>query len=643
MLKNNDKRTAKDDNAAYTDVDSTTPPPCAKRPRIDAWNVTIQPDNWTVEQMRNYLESCGLRDIGQVFKVQKISGDSISSITEKKLEEMGIHDMHTKWKTLAALEELEPCPALSPCKDSTLCKVFNDPIHGHIELHALCVKVIDTPQFQRLRYIKQLGGCYLVFPGASHNRFEHSIGTCYLAGEMTRALKMKQPELKITEEDILCVQLAGLCHDLGHGPFSHLFDQCFIPAVDPESPWEHEKASVAMFQYLLDDNGLKEVFNVYGLFDRDIEFIKELINGLPKQKEGEKDWPCLGRGRKKSFLYEIVANKRNGIDVDKWDYFARDCHNLGIRNSFDHDRFIKFARVIDVNGLQICSKDKEAGNLYEMFHTRKALHERAYQHPVNKVVESMITEALVLANDHIKFRGENGELKKMSEAVDDMVAFSKMTDSVFEQIRISEDPKLKKAQEIVRKIQTRQLYTCVGQSWPKPNFEVKRIDIPKILSELEEMVKDDCKSLDINMTKDDLHLHVVNLDYGMKKDNPIDRVHFYSKEKPNEAVKIRKEQVSMMLPNTFSEQIIRLYIKRHDGNLLKKTEVVSRLFSCFREWCSKNGMNEAKSGKLAVEMTSVKTKETANDQVTPWKGSEGHASKSVQGKCKAKQKILDKF
>lgn len=55
-------------------------------------------------------------------------------------------------------------------------KVFNDPIHGHIALHPLLVKVIDTPQFQRLRHIKQLGGVYYVFPGASHNRFEHSIG-----------------------------------------------------------------------------------------------------------------------------------------------------------------------------------------------------------------------------------------------------------------------------------------------------------------------------------------------------------------------------------------------------------------------------------------------------------------------------------
>lgn len=57
-----------------------------------------------------------------------------------------------------------------------LLQVFNDPVHGHIEMHPLLVRIIDTPQFQRLRYIKQLGGTYFVFPGASHNRFEHSLG-----------------------------------------------------------------------------------------------------------------------------------------------------------------------------------------------------------------------------------------------------------------------------------------------------------------------------------------------------------------------------------------------------------------------------------------------------------------------------------
>ena len=54
--------------------------------------------------------------------------------------------------------------------------MFNDPVHGHTEIHPLCVKIIDTPQFQRLRYLKQLGACYFVYPGAAHNRYEHCIG-----------------------------------------------------------------------------------------------------------------------------------------------------------------------------------------------------------------------------------------------------------------------------------------------------------------------------------------------------------------------------------------------------------------------------------------------------------------------------------
>ncbi|XP_028427157.1 deoxynucleoside triphosphate triphosphohydrolase SAMHD1-like [Perca flavescens] len=94
-------------------------------------------------------------------------------------------------------------------------KVFNDPIHGTVELHPLLIKIIDTPQFQRLRNIKQLGGVYFVYPGASHNRFEHSIGVAHLAGQLVEALRTRQPELDIDDRDVLCVKIAGLCHDLG--------------------------------------------------------------------------------------------------------------------------------------------------------------------------------------------------------------------------------------------------------------------------------------------------------------------------------------------------------------------------------------------------------------------------------------------
>lgn len=79
------------------------------------------------------------------------------------------------YKIQPGLEAKVSFVVLSLC-NCISCQVFNDPIHGHIELHPLLIKIIDTPQFQRLRNIKQLGGTYFVFPGASHNRFEHSIG-----------------------------------------------------------------------------------------------------------------------------------------------------------------------------------------------------------------------------------------------------------------------------------------------------------------------------------------------------------------------------------------------------------------------------------------------------------------------------------
>lgn len=143
-----------------------------------------------------------------------------------------------------------------------------------MELHPLLVKIIDTPQFQRLRDIKQLGktyahmlpyftsmhynssslgGVYHVFPGASHNRFEHSIGyshnfshhynisfisVCYLAGEFIEHFRETQPELDISEQDILCVKIAGLCHDMGHGPYSHLFQDLFLCEVRPHLKWK---------------------------------------------------------------------------------------------------------------------------------------------------------------------------------------------------------------------------------------------------------------------------------------------------------------------------------------------------------------------------------------------------------------------
>lgn len=164
---------------------------------------------------------------------------------------------------------------------------------------------------------------HLLNQSVTFDPFLYRVG--YLAGYVVRALAEKQPELQISERDILCVQIAGLCHDLGHGPFSHMFDGRFMPLARPDINWKHEQGSVDMFDHLVTSNNLKLIMRNYGLVpEEDIPFIKEQIWG-PDQKTPSKDslWPYKGRPVEKSFLYEIVANKRNGIDVDKWDYFAR--------------------------------------------------------------------------------------------------------------------------------------------------------------------------------------------------------------------------------------------------------------------------------------------------------------------------------
>ncbi|KAM9501651.1 deoxynucleoside triphosphate triphosphohydrolase SAMHD1-like [Clarias gariepinus] len=473
--------------------------------------------------------------------------------------------------------------------------VFNDPIHGHIELHPLLVKIIDTPQFQRLRNIKQLGGAYFVFPGASHNRFEHSIGVGYLAGHLIKGLQGKQPELGITEQDVLCVQIAGLCHDLGHGPFSHLFDKLFIPKVRPGYEWKHEKASVQMFKHLVKENNLWPVMEKqYKLSPNDLVFIEEQITG-PRETDSSQNTvekQDKSRREKKEFLYEIVANKRTGIDVDKWDYFARDSYHLGIQNSSDHRRVFKFARVCEVNGEKlICARDKEVHDLYDMFHTRHSLHRRAYQHNVTKIIEEMIAEALVKADPFIQIEGSKGKMYKMSEAVDDMVAYTKLTDHVFEEILHSSDSNLTEAQTILKNIICRRLYKCVGQTKPE-------IDITESKKLAEELVK--CKPDGAKLEAEDFIITVFGIDYGKKKKNPIEDVYFYSKKNPNEAFQIRKEEVSKLLPEHFSEKQIRVYCKQTGELELKAAE------KCFKQWCEKNNSKPQNANIAAPELTPLK-------------------------------------
>ena len=163
--------------------------------------------------------------------------------------------------------------------------------------------------FKELRDIKQLGCIYQVFTGASHNRFEHSIGVYYLAKKYMNILNLKSDkdnDKYFTDEEYFLISIAALIHDLGHGPFSHVFDDYINFSI-------HEDRSVKIFRHINKKYNLK--YN-----EDDIQFISDCI--YPKKLDYKKY-------THKKFCFQIVSNF-NGIDVDRFDYIMRDCKMTGL-------------------------------------------------------------------------------------------------------------------------------------------------------------------------------------------------------------------------------------------------------------------------------------------------------------------------
>ncbi|XP_046842295.1 deoxynucleoside triphosphate triphosphohydrolase SAMHD1-like [Xenia sp. Carnegie-2017] len=441
-------------------------------------------------------------------------------------------------------------------------QLFNDPIHGFVEFHPLLVNIIHTAQFQRLKDIKQLGICYWVFPGASHNRFEHCLGTSYLCGKLIDTLQeLHRGEIEITDKECLCIKVAGLCHDLGHGPFSHFFDGVYLPQVKPYLKWEHESASCDLLDHMLHSNpDLSDCFMKYSLYEEDINFIKELIMGKDPDKEDVTRICDLTR-KPKWFLYEIVSNKRNGIDCDKFDYFSRDCANVGVKSNFDHRRYFQNVRIMSIDDqLQICVRDKEVFNLYELFHTRWSLHHRVYQHKTHAPIEDLLARAFYKVD----------KIMKISESVNDMKRYTVLTDSILYDIlrNDSEEPGFREAQELIRCIQERKIYKFCGQTQPPSGSECPS---------KHEIALELIKISDEELRMEGIFVSIVDFNFGMKDKDPIDAVTFYNKS--HKPVRVGKEHVSQMLPQNFHERFVRVYAKQPENAQL--------LQRCFKAWCSR--------------------------------------------------------
>ncbi|KZX12735.1 HD domain-containing protein [Methanobrevibacter curvatus] len=229
-------------------------------------------------------------------------------------------------------------------------KFIRDSVHGNLQLNDLEIRILDSPEMQRIRRIKQLGLISLIYPGANHTRLEHSLGTTILGSKLAK-------HLELDKDDQELVRLAGLLHDIGHGPFSH--------ASESVLKCQHEELTGKVIKTSQLNDIISENYNVNNIID--------MING---------------RGR----LGHLVSGE---LDVDRMDYLIRDSHYTGVAYGvIDVERIITNMKLektllLNIKGIQAAEAALVA---------RYYMYPSVYQHHTTQILNAMFRRALKLAD-----------------------------------------------------------------------------------------------------------------------------------------------------------------------------------------------------------------------------------------------------
>jgi len=253
-------------------------------------------------------------------------------------------------------------------------KIIHDTIWGDIEVDDRALHIIDSLCFQRLHSIRQLGFCYRVFPGASHSRFSHSLGCYFLAKRWIHHFQQQQGSFFSNHSHqhmiIDLLPLVALCHDIGHGPFSHWFDTILSTIAksreglsDSSLLWcSHEQRGWYWFQHC-------------GFFSIvELSIIQEMLFGPQTQ-----------------WYHQLIFNSRSFLDIDKMDYLLRDLHHLGIQKKIDVSRIIAYSRICvhpSQNTSEITYSLRVSRDIEDLAHLRHYMYSEVYHHPTTRRFES---------------------------------------------------------------------------------------------------------------------------------------------------------------------------------------------------------------------------------------------------------------
>jgi uncharacterized protein len=243
---------------------------------------------------------------------------------------------------------------------------IKDPVHGYVYVTEAEKEIIDSYPMQRLRRLRQLAGSEYVYPGANHTRFEHCIGVMFLAGKV-----VENPNLSriVGDDEADMIRLAGLLHDVGHGPFSHVFEQLLIRDLE----MTHEDVT----SWIIAKSEIGDKITKIG-------FQKENVAKLAVGKLHKPD---------KAFWDQIISS---GVDVDKQDFIVRDTYHTGAEYGFiDVFRLI---HALDVFGEDLAVELGALSALEAFMIARIESFKSIYFHRVGRAAQIMLAKAMEKAN-----------------------------------------------------------------------------------------------------------------------------------------------------------------------------------------------------------------------------------------------------
>jgi HD superfamily phosphohydrolase len=238
-------------------------------------------------------------------------------------------------------------------------KIVNDPVYGFITIdHPLIFNLISHPYYQRLRRIHQMALAHLVYPGAMHTRFHHSMGAYHLMS--CALLELKGKGIAITEEEEVAARMAILLHDVGHGPYSHALENGIIEGVSHE----------AIGRWLMED--LNRQMN--GALTLTLEIFNDRYH--------------------KKFLHQLVSSQ---LDVDRMDYLNRDSFYTGVSEGvIGYDRIIK---MLTVHNGELMVEEKGIYSIEKFIVARRLMYWQVYLHKTVLSAENMLVKILIRAKE----------------------------------------------------------------------------------------------------------------------------------------------------------------------------------------------------------------------------------------------------